>query len=123
MKKLPVRLPEPLLVHLVKSAVFGRDPNWGVLLQQLDAFPLIKKTQIKWGFLDDGSWSTLRPCICQCLFKTKKRLVLISKATDIVSVNMSNDLLVVKDAQPVAFERSAASGYLKTVLISVSIWQ
>jgi len=34
---------------------------------------------------------------------------------------MSNDLLVVKDAQPVAFERSAASGYLKTiVLISVS---
>jgi len=39
--------------------------------------------------------------------------VLISKATDIVSVNMSNDLLVVKDAQPVAFERSAASGYLK----------
>jgi len=45
---------------LVKSAVFGRDPNWGVLLQQLDAlgFPLIKKTQIKWGFLDDGSWST-----------------------------------------------------------------
>jgi len=24
---------------------------------------------------------------------------------------MSNDLLVVKDAQPVAFERSAASGY------------
>jgi len=46
---------------LVKSAVFGRDPNWGVLLQQLDAgFPLIKKTsKLSWGFLDDGSWSTL----------------------------------------------------------------
>jgi len=29
---------------------------------------------------------------------------------------MSNDLLVVKDAQPVAFERSAASGYLNDSL-------
>jgi len=29
--------------------------------------------------------------------------------------------LLVKDAQPVAFERSAASGYLKTIQSSVSI--
>jgi len=68
-----------------------------MLLQQLDAgVPLIKKTsKLSWGFLDDGS---VNPPLRhrQCLFKIK-RLVLISKATDIVSVNMSNDLLVVKD--------------------------
>jgi glutamate N-acetyltransferase/amino-acid N-acetyltransferase len=36
---------------------------------------------------------------------------------------MSNDLLMVKDSEPTAFERPAGSRYLKddTVLISVSI--
>jgi len=38
--------------------------------------------------------------------------VLISKATDIAQ-RQHEQRLVVKDAQPVAFERSAASGYLK----------
>jgi len=46
---------------LVKSAVFGRDPNWGYCCSSWTRwFPLIKKTsKLSWGFLDDGSWSTL----------------------------------------------------------------
>jgi len=37
-----------------------------------------------------------------------------------LSVNMSNDLLVLKDGQPVAFERSAVSADLKgTITVSI----
>lgn len=114
---------------LVKSAVFGRDPNWGRIAAAAGraGVPFDQENlQIKLGdflMMDRGQPLPFDRASASAYLKQKAASADLQKATDIVSVNMSNDLLVVKDDQPVAFERSAASGYLKddTVLISVSI--
>jgi len=57
MKKLPVRLPEPLLVHLLSNQLSLVVTPTGAYCQQLDAgVPFDQENlQIKWGLLDDGS--------------------------------------------------------------------
>ena len=114
---------------LVKSAVFGRDPNWGRIAAAAGraGVPFDQENlQIKLGdflMMDRGQPLPFDRAAASAYLKQKAASADLQKATEIVSVNMSNDLLVVKDGQPAAFERSAASGYLKddTVLISVSI--
>ena len=113
---------------LVKSAVFGRDPNWGRIAAAAGraGIPFDQENlQIKLGdflLMENGQPLPFDRAAASAYLKQKAASADL-QTTDMISINKSNDLLVVKDDEPVAFERSAASGYLKddTVLISVSI--
>ncbi len=113
---------------LVKSAVFGRDPNWGRIAAAAGraGVPFDQENlQIKLGdflLMENGQPLPFDRAAASAYLKQKAASVDL-QSTDTISINQSNDLLVIKDGEPVAFERSAASEYLKddTVLISVSI--
>lgn len=114
---------------LVKSAVFGRDPNWGRIAAAAGraGVPFEQESlQIKLGdflLMENGQPLPFDRAAASAYLKQKGSIADLQQNTDLVSVDMSNDLLVVKDGEPTAFERPAESGYLKddTVLISVSI--
>ena len=114
---------------LVKSAVFGRDPNWGRIAAAAGraGVPFEQESlQIKLGdflLMENGQPLPFDRAAASAYLKQKGSIADLQQNTDLVSVDMSNDLLVVKDGEPTAFERPAGSGYLKddTVLISVSI--
>ncbi|WP_250125168.1 bifunctional ornithine acetyltransferase/N-acetylglutamate synthase [Chroococcidiopsis sp. CCMEE 29] len=112
---------------LVKSAIFGRDPNWGRIAAAAGRAGVLfeqENLQIKLGdffLMENGQPLPFNRKDASAYLKQKAT----SKAPQqgVASTNMSNELLMVKDGELSAFERSAASGYLKddTVLISVSI--
>lgn len=114
---------------LVKSAVFGRDPNWGRIAAAAGraGVPFEQENlQIKLGdflLMEHGQPLPFDRAAASAYLKEKGSGADIQQNKDLVSVDMSNDLLMVKDSEPTAFERPAGSRYLKddTVLISVSI--
>jgi glutamate N-acetyltransferase/amino-acid N-acetyltransferase len=113
---------------LVKSAIFGRDPNWGRIAAAAGraGVPFDQENlQIKVGdflMMDRGQPLPFDRTAASNYLKAAASGS-HQKDTEMLSVNMSNDLLVLKDGQPVAFKRSPASTDLKanTVAITVSI--
>jgi glutamate N-acetyltransferase/amino-acid N-acetyltransferase len=113
---------------LVKSAIFGRDPNWGRIAAAAGraGIPFDQENlQIKLGdflMMDRGQPLPFDRAAASNYLKAAASAS-VKKDTDVLSINMSNDLLAIKDDQPVAFNRSPASANQKenTVTITVSI--
>ena len=113
---------------LVKSAVFGRDPNWGRIAGAAGraGVPFNQEDlQIKLGdflLMENGQPLPFDRAAASAYLKQQAASA-VSNSKELVSTNMSNDLLEVKDGEPTAFERSADSDYFQadTVLISIII--
>lgn len=113
---------------LVKSAIFGRDPNWGRIAAAAGraGIPFEQENlKIKIGdflLMENGQPQPFDRAAASAYLKQKAGGS-VQPGTDIVSIDQSNDLLVVKDGETSAFERSAANDSFKdnTVLISVGI--
>lgn len=112
---------------LVKSAVFGRDPNWGRIAAAAGraGVPFDQENlQIKLGdflLMENGQPLPFDRAAASAYLKQKAASADVQTNTDLVSVNMSNDLLVDKEGEPTAFERRAGSGYLKDDTVSISV--
>ena len=112
---------------LVKSAVFGRDPNWGRIAAAAGraGVPFEQENlQIKLGnflLMENGQPLPFDRAAASAYLKQKAASADVQTNTDLVSVNMSNDLLVDKEGEPTAFERRAGSGYLKDDTVSISV--
>jgi len=114
---------------LVKSAVFGRDPNWGriaaaagragVPFEQEDL-----KIQLgEFLMMENGQPLPFDRAAASAYLKQAATGAAQEVDTDLISVNMSNDLMRKSDDQPLAFDRPAATTNFKanTVAIAVSI--
>ncbi len=114
---------------LVKSAIFGRDPNWGRIAAAAGraGVPFEQENlKIQLGdflLMENGQPLSFDRAAASAYLKQKATSTPPKMGAELASVQQSNDLLVVKNGETSAFERGAASGYLKddTVLISVSI--
>ena len=115
---------------LVKSAIFGRDPNWGRIAAAAGraGVPFEQESlRIQLGdflMMENGQPLPFDRVAASAYLKQKADHKPVQPGRELVSIQQSNDLLVVQDGETSAFERSAVnSGYLKddTVLISVSI--
>lgn len=114
---------------LFKSAVFGRDPNWGRIAAAAGraGVPFEQENlRIMLGdflLMENGQPLAFNRVAASNYMKQKASSVLPNQGVEKLSVNSSNDLLLVEDGESVPFERSAASRYLKddTILISVCI--
>lgn len=114
---------------LVKSAIFGRDPNWGRIAGAAGraGVPFEQENlKIKLGdflLMENGQPQTFERAAASAYLKQKAGGSHQPPGTDIVSIDQSNDLLIAKDGETSAFERRPAEYYFKdeTVLISVSI--
>jgi glutamate N-acetyltransferase/amino-acid N-acetyltransferase len=115
---------------LVKSAIFGRDPNWGRIAAAAGraGVPFEQESlRIQLGdflMMENGQPLPFDRVAASAYLKQKADHKPVQPGQELVSIQQSNDLLVVQDGETSAFERSAInSGYLKddTVLISVSI--
>lgn len=115
---------------LVKSAIFGRDPNWGRIAAAAGraGVPFEQESlKIQLGdflLMENGQPLPFDRAAASAYLKQKAAHKLVQPDKELVSIDQSNDLLVVSEGETSAFERSAVkSGYLKddTVLISVSI--
>lgn len=114
---------------LVKSAVFGRDPNWGRIAAAAGraGVPFEQENlRIQLGdflMMENGQPLPFDRATASAYLKQQAASADPPTNKDIISTDMSNELLVVEGGEPVAFERSADSGYFKddTVLISVTI--
>ena len=115
---------------LVKSAIFGRDPNWGRIAAAAGraGVPFEQESlRIQLGdflMMENGQPLPFDRVAASAYLKQKADHKPVQPGGELVSIQQSNDLLVVQDGETSAFERSAVnSGYLKddTVLISVSI--
>ena len=113
---------------LVKSAIFGRDPNWGRIAAAAGraGIPFEQENlKIQLGdflLMENGQPQPFDRAAASAYLKQKAGGS-VQPGTDIVSIDQSNDLLVVKDGETSVFERSAANDSFKddTVLISVGI--
>lgn len=113
---------------LVKSAIFGRDPNWGRIAAAAGraGIPFEQENlKIKIGdflLMENGQPQPFDRAAASAYLKQKAGGC-VQPDTDIVSIDQSNDLLVVKDGETSAFERNAANDFFKddTVLICVGI--
>jgi glutamate N-acetyltransferase / amino-acid N-acetyltransferase len=114
---------------LFKSAVFGRDPNWGRIAAAAGraGVPFEQENlRIMLGdflLMENGQPLAFDRVAASNYMKQKASSVVPNQGVEKLSVNSSNDLLLVEDGESVPFERSAAGRYLKndTILISVSI--
>ncbi|HCF29712.1 MAG TPA: arginine biosynthesis bifunctional protein ArgJ [Cyanobacteria bacterium UBA11049] len=115
---------------LVKSAIFGRDPNWGRIAAAAGraGVPFEQESlRIQLGdflMMENGQPLPFDRATASAYLKQKAAHKPVQPGQELVSIQQSNDLLVVQGSETSAFERSAVnSGYLKddTVLISVSI--
>ncbi len=114
---------------LFKSAVFGRDPNWGRIAAAAGraGVPFEQENlRIMLGdflLMENGQPLAFNRVAASNYMKQKASSVLPNQGVEKLGVNSSNDLLLVEDGESVPFERSAASRYLKddTILISVCI--
>ena len=115
---------------LVKSAIFGHDPNWGRIAAAAGraGVPFEQESlRIQLGdflMMENGQPLPFDRVAASTYLKQKADRKPVQPGGELVSIQQSNDLLVVQDGETSAFERSAInSGYLKddTVLISVSI--
>ncbi len=114
---------------LVKSAIFGRDPNWGRIAAAAGRAGVAfeqENLKIQLGdflLMENGQPLSFDRVAASAYLKQKASSDRLQQDTELVSVNQGNDLLVVQDGGTSAFERHPASGYFKddTVLISVSI--
>ncbi len=114
---------------LVKSAIFGRDPNWGRIAAAAGraGVPFEQENlKIQFGdflLMENGQPQPFDRAAASAYLKQKAGSLLQPPDTDIVSIDQSNDLLVVKDGETSSFERSATNDSFKdeTVLISVCI--
>lgn len=114
---------------LFKSAVFGRDPNWGRIAAAAGraGVPFEQENlRIMLGdflLMENGQPLAFDRVAASNYMKQKASSVVPNQGVEKLSVNSSNDLLLVEDGESVPFERSAANRYLKddTILISVCI--
>lgn len=114
---------------LVKSAVFGRDPNWGRIGAAAGraGVPFEQENLLlKLGdflLMENGQPLPFDRAAASAYLKQKASSADRPQNENLVSVDMSNELLIVKDGEPTAFERPTGSDLFKddTVLISVSI--
>lgn len=115
---------------LVKSAIFGRDPNWGRIAAAAGraGVPFEQESlRIQLGdflMMENGQPLPFDRAAASAYLKQKADHKPMQPDGELVSIQQSNDLLVAQGGETSAFERSAVnSGYLKddTVLISVSI--
>ena len=114
---------------LVKSAIFGRDPNWGRIAAATGraGVPFDQENlQIKLGdflMMDSGQPLPFDRAAASNYLKQAAASAPNQNDKELLSVNMANDLLVIEDEKPVAFNRSTASTNQKenTVAIAVSI--
>lgn len=112
---------------LVKSAIFGRDPNWGRIAAAAGraGVPFEQENlRIKLGdflLMENGQPLPFDRAAASNYMKQKASSAVPQQG--VVSVNSSNDLLAVEGDEAVAFERNASDRYLKddTIFISVSI--
>lgn len=114
---------------LVKSAIFGRDPNWGRIAAAAGRAGVPfepENLKIQLGdflLMENGQPLPFDRSAASAYLKQKTASNSLQPDTELVSIDQSNDLLVVKDGETSAFERSALRGHFQndTVLISVSI--
>ncbi len=114
---------------LVKSAIFGRDPNWGRIAAAAGRAGVLfeqENLQIKLGdflMMENGQPLAFDRVAASAYLKQAAAGASAQEDTQMLSVNMSNDLMLMEDGQPLAFDRPAATNNLKanTVAISVSI--
>lgn len=113
---------------LVKSAIFGRDPNWGRIAAAAGrAGVLFEQADLRIGLgdfvlMENGQPLSFDRAAASAYLKQKANSAGQTEPQK-VSIDMSNDLLAVKDEQAVPFKRNATSGHFEndTVLISLSI--
>ena len=111
---------------LVKAAIFGRDPNWGRIAAAAGraGVPFDQEDlQIKLGdflLMENGQPLPFDRAAASAYLK--QTATPIEEATDLLSIDMSNDLIP-PDDQPRAFARPATANDLKanTVAIALSI--
>ena len=111
---------------LVKAAIFGRDPNWGRIAAAAGraSVPFDQEDlQIKLGdflLMENGQPLPFDRAAASAYLK--QTATPIEEATDLLSIDMSNDLIP-PDEQPRAFARPATANDLKanTVAIALSI--
>jgi glutamate N-acetyltransferase/amino-acid N-acetyltransferase len=114
---------------LVKSAIFGRDPNWGRIAAAAGRAGVpfeSENLKIQLGdflLMENGQPLSFDRSAASAYLKQKTASNSLQTDTELVSIDQSNDLLVVKDGETSAFERSALRGHFQndTVLISVSL--
>ena len=114
---------------LVKSAIFGRDPNWGRIAAAAGRAGVpfeSENLKIQLGdflLMENGQPLPFDRSAASAYLKQKTASNTLQPDTELVSIDQSNDLLVVKDGETSAFERSALRGHFQndTVLISVSL--
>ena len=112
---------------LVKSAVFGRDPNWGRIAAAAGraGVPFEQENlKIQLGdiqLMDAGQPLGFDRAAASAYLKQVAANASSSK--EVVSTNMSNDLSEIKEGQPVALDRSTTSTQRvdNPVIIAVSV--
>jgi glutamate N-acetyltransferase/amino-acid N-acetyltransferase len=112
---------------LVKSAVFGRDPNWGRIAAAAGraGVPFEQENlRIQLGdiqLMDAGQPLAFDRAAASAYLK--QAAANASGSKELISTNMSNDLSVMEEGQPVALERSTASVQRvdNPVIIAVSV--
>ena len=114
---------------LVKSAIFGRDPNWGRIAAAAGraGVPFEQENlRIQLGdflLMENGQPLPFDRGAASAYLKQKATGNPLQKDTELVSVDQSNELLVAKDGETSTFERPTANDAFQdeTVLIAVSI--
>lgn len=114
---------------LVKSAIFGRDPNWGRIAAAAGRAGVVFESadlRIQLGdfvLMENGQPLPFDRAAASAYLKQQAASKEAEPTPQLVSTNMSNDLLVVEDQQSVPFERSGTGRYFQdeTVLIAVSV--
>ena len=97
---------------LVKSAIFGRDPNWGRIAAAAGRAGVQfhqEDLQIKLGEIMLMDYGQPLPFDRQAASNYLKQIADRSTAQQLISTQQSNELLEVRSGEPVAFERESIS--------------